>query len=287
MKPSLSGAFDWSSVEIGTAVRLSFQHVFTTLGTTLPGRAVVDVITRQGFEYPACPLLNPGGCHIPPDLASTLPESAVETIELQNVLDTGTEVMLIFPSDAKGKGTSPYALLNVPTSKSLFPVLFPDPDVPLPAVPGADYLSRWVRDIILKREYLAASAELVVSALGGVVASLDGADFRVQLGALDSVRVSKLGLATDTLMLGSTTVAFLETIVAKANLLQTAQDAQQVAISALQAALAVSDPAAAAGSEAAVADAVAATAAVGPSLPPATTQALKSGTFQVPTEPVI
>tara|TARA_R110002110_G_C13212784_1_gene696520 strand:- start:62 stop:718 length:657 start_codon:yes stop_codon:yes gene_type:complete len=212
--------------------------------------------------------------------------------------DENTEVLLLFVSDENGRGGSPYVLANVPTSRSLFPVQFPVPDVAAAPLPLTDYLTRWVRDIIMKREYGLLSTEMVVSALGGFLSNHTGTDFRVQLnGPTDGVRFSKLGEASESLLLGNVTVTFLDVLVAKVNAMQAAQAAQHALISNLVATVAFLAPASSASADAvplsniAVAALPSATALLTAALEivpvPATTSLLKSDIFNVSSIPKV
>ncbi len=297
MRPNLSSAMKVSLVEVGTVISISFQNTVAKPGLFLPGRVVAKVVTRQGFTYEGCPLLSPGGCSLPPDVACTPIEAAAELAKMTGVFDLNKEVVLIFMSDDTGRGAAPFVLADMPTSQSVFPVANPLPDVAVPPLPELDYLARWTRDLIMRRDYGILSSEMVISALAGALFNLTGTDFRVQLSPLNVVRVSKLGVAPDRLLLASTTIAYLDVLAARAAAAQVAQIAQQAALTALAvsaaaAALDNGDPAlialaATATSAVTAANALVTASASVPVVPASTVPAIKSATFHVPLDPTL
>ena len=273
MRPTLTTSLSRSLVEVCVVTKVYFNDNLSgssLLATSRKGTVVADVVTRNGFTYNGCPLMLPGGCYIPPDAPSTAPESLASFAQIFGNV-AGVEAVLLFASDEVGPGARPYVLMNSPVGDSFFPPIAEQADVniPVPVPGGVTYTRRWVRDIILHREYLTNTAEFVLSALGGAVFPLTGVPFQVQLTGVPQAgskfQIQLTGdLNNETVLLGNATVAYLDVIASKMTALDT-----------FAAAVALETPALAAAAEALIAITV----------PLASLSLLKSGVIEIPIFP--
>ena len=273
MRPTLTTSLSRSLVEVCVVTKVYFNDNLSgssLLATSRKGTTVADVVTRNGFAYNGCPLMLPGGCYIPPDAPSTAPESLASFAQIFGNV-AGVEAVLLFASDEAGPGARPYVLMNSPVGDSFFPPIAEQTDVniPVPVPGGVTYTRRWVRDIILHREYLTNTAEFVLSALGGAVFPLTGVPFQVQLTGVPQAgskfQIQLTGdLNNETVLLGNATVAYLDVIASK-----------MAALDTFAAAVALETPALAAAAEALIAITV----------PFASLSLLKSGVIEIPIFP--
>jgi hypothetical protein len=172
------------------------------------GYPVADVTDRWGGSYRALRFLGAGGGAgnfaggVGVGGASELPTDG-----------NAAEVALLYP---EGRGAvRPWVLAGVQHPDDASAVT-DDTEAP---EPGADYTAHHVTDHVTLRD----GARVVVSELAGVVVQgLPGQPVRVQVAGTDQVRISSDGAAVESLLLGVTTRAYIDGLVAQVEALRAA-----------------------------------------------------------------